>query len=173
MTPAEISEDIKEKLNKFLQKLNLSYFSGYFGIDFILTHDKSFKFIEINPRLTTSYIGIRNIYDINPLKLIINPTKREFEKVLPHQKNFSEYYRLDLKYTGSEMIPSIRGDITSTLLKKIPELITPPISLDIEHSDNFSCFIATKARNLASSKQRRKQILVQLRNYDFVDLNRY
>lgn len=172
MTPAENSEEIKEKLNHFLQKLNFSYFNGYFGIDFILTHENSFKFIEINPRLTTSYLGIRNICEINPIKPIINPTKNKIEKVLQRQNNFSEYFRLDLKYIGNKMSPSVRNEITSNLLKQIPELITPPISLDLEHSDKFSCFIATKARNVVSSQQRRKQIIDQLKKYDFIYLNR-
>ena len=170
-TPAEISEVIKENLYFYLQKLNFSFFNGYFGIDFILAHDHSIRFIEINPRLTTSYLGIRNIYDTNPLKPIINPTKIEMEKLLGHQNNLSEYYRLDLKYIGKQTIHSIRDELTSKLLKEIPELITPPISLDKEYSDIFSCFIATKSRDIATSKQRRKKIISHLRNYDFVRLN--
>lgn len=171
MTPAENSEEIKDDLNKLLHRLNFSYFCGYFGIDFILTHENSFQFIEINPRLTTSYLGIRNIYDINLSKPIVNPTKKQSEKVLQPQNYLSEYYRLDLKYIGKEVVPSIREKITSNLLKEIPELITPPISLDMAHSKNYSCFIATKTRNVTSSRQRRSKIVEQLRNYDYIQLN--
>ena len=171
ITPAENSAVIKDHLNTFLQKLNLSYFKGYFGIDFILTPKNSFQFIEINPRLTTSYLGIRNTHDTNPLKPIINPTKKEIGNLLHHQKYVSEYYRLELRYIGKESISSIRDEITFKLHKEIPELITPPLLLDQEHSEIFSCFIATKTRDFAISKQRRNQIIEKLSNFDFIQLN--
>ncbi len=37
---------------------------GYFGVDLIRT-EKGYKIIEINPRLTTSYVGLRKVIDIN------------------------------------------------------------------------------------------------------------
>jgi hypothetical protein len=43
---------------------------GYLGIDLILTEDRP-VFIEINPRLTTSYIGIRQIIPFNLAEAIL------------------------------------------------------------------------------------------------------
>jgi len=37
---------------------------GYVGVDLILTQDEALL-IEINPRLTTSYIGLRQVIDLN------------------------------------------------------------------------------------------------------------
>jgi predicted ATP-grasp superfamily ATP-dependent carboligase len=37
---------------------------GYVGVDLILTQDEALL-IEINPRLTTSYIGLRQVLDLN------------------------------------------------------------------------------------------------------------
>jgi predicted ATP-grasp superfamily ATP-dependent carboligase len=37
---------------------------GYVGVDLVLTDEEAFV-IEINPRLTTSYIGIRQVIDLN------------------------------------------------------------------------------------------------------------
>ena len=37
---------------------------GYVGVDLILTQDEALL-IEINPRLTTSYIGLRQVIDFN------------------------------------------------------------------------------------------------------------
>jgi predicted ATP-grasp superfamily ATP-dependent carboligase len=37
---------------------------GYVGVDLILTHDEALL-IEINPRLTTSYVGLRQVIDLN------------------------------------------------------------------------------------------------------------
>jgi tyramine---L-glutamate ligase len=43
--------------------------SGYVGVDLVL-HDESAQLIEINPRLTTSYIGLRQIAKINMAQVI-------------------------------------------------------------------------------------------------------
>jgi tyramine---L-glutamate ligase len=44
---------------------------GYVGIDFVLAKDKAFV-MEINPRLTTSYIGLRKTANFNVPQAIIN-----------------------------------------------------------------------------------------------------
>jgi predicted ATP-grasp superfamily ATP-dependent carboligase len=171
MTPSVNFKIISESLNPFLQKLDLSHFKGYFGIDFILTPKNLIQFIEINPRLTTSYLGIRNIYDANPLKAIINPIKQETEKLSSHLKYFSEYFRLDLNYIGKENVSSIRNKFVPKILKEIPEMLTPPISLDESHSNRYSCFIATKTRDLPSSRQRKSQIIEYLKKTNFIQSN--
>ena len=45
--------------------------AGYVGIDVIVQHDKVLV-VEINPRLTTSYVGLRESIGANPAELIIN-----------------------------------------------------------------------------------------------------
>ncbi len=42
---------------------------GYVGVDLILAQDEAFL-IEINPRLTTSYIGLRQVLDLNLARAI-------------------------------------------------------------------------------------------------------
>ena len=62
--------------------------------------NKDFFFIEINPRLTTSYIGIRNIINKNPAELIINSTSKSNnikDIQIKIQKN-SIFTKLDLIY---------------------------------------------------------------------------
>jgi predicted ATP-grasp superfamily ATP-dependent carboligase len=170
MTPAQISNNIRGALQRFLLKLDFSYFEGYFGVDFILTADDTIEFIEINPRLTTSYLGIRNIYNVKPLKYIVSSKGNNF-KNFPVPVYFSEFYRLDLRYIGQKPLDLIRRDVTPKILGEIPELITPPISLDKEHTERYSCFVATKAQNVDSSKKRRYEILKKLKSYDFVQLD--
>lgn len=170
MTPAQIGSDIRETLQVCLHKLDFSHFKGYFGIDFILTAENTIKFIEINPRLTTSYLGIRNIYDIKPLKYIVNSNGNTIKRFL-HPVYFSEFYRLDLRYIGQETQDLIRKDITPKILEEIPELITPPISLDKVHTEQYTCFVATKTQFIDSSKKRKVEILKKLKSYDFVQLD--
>lgn len=50
---------------------------GYVGIDFIATETGDHLILEINPRLTTSYAGIKKALGINVAELVLN---------LPHQR---------------------------------------------------------------------------------------
>ena len=72
-TPTENFAEISEVISDILKKMDLSKFNGYSGIDFIRANDNknSIHFIEINPRITTSYIGIRNVIDYNLAELIL------------------------------------------------------------------------------------------------------
>jgi predicted ATP-grasp superfamily ATP-dependent carboligase len=53
--------------------------NGYVGVDMILAGG-SFQLVEINPRLTTSYIGLRQVSRLNPAKMIFEACTR---KILP------------------------------------------------------------------------------------------
>ena len=46
---------------------NLDCYFGFIGVDAIIT-DSNIFFLEINPRLTTSYIGLRKTLGINPFR---------------------------------------------------------------------------------------------------------
>ena len=50
---------------------------GYVGVDFVLT-DEATVAIEVNPRLTTSYVGLRRVVNFNPAQAIVGAVlKRE------------------------------------------------------------------------------------------------
>jgi predicted ATP-grasp superfamily ATP-dependent carboligase len=50
---------------------------GYVGVDFVLT-ENGVVALEVNPRLTTSYVGLRKVVCFNPAQAIINAVlKRE------------------------------------------------------------------------------------------------
>ncbi|MCW4007704.1 MAG: ATP-grasp domain-containing protein [Candidatus Bathyarchaeota archaeon] len=44
---------------------------GYVGVDLVLTNEEAFV-IEVNPRLTTSYVGLRRVVNFNPAEAIVN-----------------------------------------------------------------------------------------------------
>ncbi len=54
---------------------------GYVGVDLILTQDEALL-IEVNPRLTTSYIGLRQVIDLNLAQAIWDA---RFRNTLPSQ----------------------------------------------------------------------------------------
>ena len=170
-TPVENYKVLKKKFEKILKSMDLTSFQGYFGIDFIKKADNSIHFIEINPRLTTSYIGIRNILDFNPLEFLFNQYKSKFELTKLEPNKFSHFTRLELKYSGNKSFKHIMKAIIPKLMKLVPEIVTPPIalqSLNTKHELIYSCFISTKAKNSMSSNRRISQIMEILNRFDFV-----
>lgn len=164
-TPINNYQQITLELTEILDKVDFSSFTGYFGIDLIRSEESKYYFIEINPRLTTSYIGIRNVINQNPSKLIL-------ESKLGHSisKNVKVQYtsifrKLDLVYTKSKFYKQSKVDLINELIRLIPELVTPPISLN--ESNQFTCFIATKTKDLTSSKKRIQEIHQILRTLSF------
>ena len=164
-TPVQGQKKILNYLSKILNKINLSKFSGYFGIDFIQKKNKTIHFLEINPRLTTSYIGLRNVIDINPVELILNSKLNSMKPIKLKYHSHSNFSRVELIYTGSKSINEIKESLLPKLLNMISELVTPPISFN--KSKFFSCFLATKTKDLQSSKNRVNDILSTLEEFDF------
>jgi predicted ATP-grasp superfamily ATP-dependent carboligase len=89
---------------------------GYIGVDLVLT-EKGPVVIEVNPRLTTSYVGVRKVVSFNPAQAIINSV---LERELPAD-NRSVGYAFFLKV-------KIPAPTTKVLQKtfKIDELVSPP-----------------------------------------------
>jgi predicted ATP-grasp superfamily ATP-dependent carboligase len=159
-TPVEHYKQIKKELSKTLEKLDLSMFNGYFGIDFIKSKD-SHTFIEINPRLTTSYIGIRNILNVNPVECILKYYTNSLDLEKIEIENHSIFKRLELEYLGDKNINDLKDRTIPKLLDEVPELVTPPISFEKSIQTkkiHFSCFIATKENNINESRKRYENI---------------
>ncbi len=169
-TPVENWEDIAISLKKNFEKLNFSYFNGYFGIDFIQKQEKSLSFIEINPRLTTSYIGIRNIVKQNLMGIILNFNENNFDLYKNQFHKFSKFGPLNLEYTGTASFENVSKIIIPKIINDIPEIVTPPIKLsgdDKTQIDYYSCFIATKTKDLPSSERRINKIIKVLEKKEF------
>ncbi|NVM27782.1 MAG: ATP-grasp domain-containing protein [Candidatus Helarchaeota archaeon] len=63
-----LMEETFENSKKVLQ--HIEGFRGYTGLDFVFSYAPFL--IEINPRITTSYLGLREIISVNPARLILN-----------------------------------------------------------------------------------------------------
>jgi len=160
-TPVEQFEQLRSQIEDILKCVDLSAFKGYFGIDFVKKTDDSLSFIEINPRLTTSYVGIRNVLEFNPVDLLLNQKKKVLEiyKFSPHK--FSEFTQIKLKYVGDYTSGEINNLLLPKLINLIPEILTPPIIIEGVNKNKeafYSCFIATKSNDVQSSKYRISQI---------------
>jgi predicted ATP-grasp superfamily ATP-dependent carboligase len=115
---------VAEKLAKSSPDLR-----GYVGVDFVLTEDEAVA-IEVNPRLTTSYVGLRSVVNFNPAQAIVNsvlkcelPTQVEscgctvFSKVEtpnPAMDAFQETCRMN--EVASPPFPVSKSTIASALI---------------------------------------------------------
>ncbi|MHA2393574.1 MAG: ATP-grasp domain-containing protein [Promethearchaeota archaeon] len=164
-TPIENHQEKSLKLTKILEKTNFSQFSGYFGIDLIINEDSKFCFIEINPRLTTSYIGLRNVINENPADIIV---QSKLNHQLPTEikiLNYSLFSRIELEHNEGSEYPELNEELMHQSLRQVPELVTPPISLN--NTNRYSCFVSTKTGDLYSSKKRVQDIVQILEDLGF------
>ncbi|NVM53055.1 MAG: ATP-grasp domain-containing protein [Candidatus Helarchaeota archaeon] len=63
-----LKDEAFENSKKILQ--HLEGFRGYVGLDFVFSYAPFL--IEINPRITTSYLGLREVLSINPAQIILD-----------------------------------------------------------------------------------------------------
>ena len=117
---------------------------GYFGVDLIFTENEV-VFIEINPRITTSYIGARAAIPENIMNIAI---KAVFEGQLPKEvvpEQFAYFKRISL---SSDILPLLPLEFF-----RKSEIIAPPY-YDVSGQEEASFFACTTGRSLESCKSR-------------------
>lgn len=89
---------------------------GYIGIDFVLTDDEAVA-IEVNPRLTTSYVGLRSVVRYNLAQAIANAV---LERELPKQIQSYDYTYFSKLETPKPLIEPLRR------IYGMNEVVSPP-----------------------------------------------
>ncbi|MEM3383517.1 MAG: ATP-grasp domain-containing protein [Nitrososphaerales archaeon] len=111
---------------------------GYIGVDLILSESGP-QLIEINPRLTVSYIGLKQVSNLNLAHAMIKAClKNELPEVFSHH-GYSIFLKEPLKKLNENMLEKIYS---------IKEVITPPFPLN---NENYA-LIATKGKNIKEAK---------------------
>lgn len=174
-TPIKNLDAIKKTIEEEIQKFDANLFNGYFGVDLIKSRDGTFYFIEINPRLTTSYIGISKLANVSIASLLLSSWVKG-QELEPFQiKGNSAFSRIELRVDGNDLDDiKIEEEVLPSLLEEIPEFITPPIAFNEsgqERKKKRSCFVATREKDLKSSELRIQEIKKILQNYGFKSLN--
>jgi tyramine---L-glutamate ligase len=99
---------------------SFGYLRGYVGVDMVLTKDKAFV-IEINSRLTTSYVGLRKVTYFNLAEAII---KAVVKNELP-KNALTKGYSCFSKMPFSSSVSRVWRDICG-----VNEVVSPPFPLD-------------------------------------------
>ena len=136
-----------EKIVRFYNGLR-----GYVGVDLILTQ-KEVTVMEINPRLTTSYIGMSKTMAFNPAEAIL---KAVLQKQLPPKissKGYSHYLKVCLPKANATSIKNTYA---------MNGVVSPPFP--IAEGENAYGFVTSQGKTASESAVRLSKIKKALRN---------
>jgi predicted ATP-grasp superfamily ATP-dependent carboligase len=128
---------VAEKLVKSFPDLR-----GYVGVDFVLTEDEAVV-IEVNPRLTTSYIGLRRVIDFNAAEAVLNAVvKRELPTRIK-SRGFAFFSKVE---TPNPQIEALQKTYA------MEEVVSPPFP--VSESDVASALVASYGATLQGAQLR-------------------
>lgn len=119
---------------------------GYIGVDFVLNEDEVIA-LEINPRLTTSYVGLRTVANFNLAQAIINAV---FKHELPNNVHTCGYSY----FSKIEAVNSRLDALEKTYA--INDVVSPPFP--ISESGVTSAIIASHGTNLEEAKSKFSEV---------------
>jgi predicted ATP-grasp superfamily ATP-dependent carboligase len=97
----------------------VSGLKGYVGVDMILS-DEEPTIMEVNPRLTVSYIGLRKVADFNPAEAIINAAAKQ---KLPSNMQHRGY-----AFFSKLQVPSRPNMVSETY--RLKDVVSPPFPVE-------------------------------------------
>jgi hypothetical protein len=124
-----------EKLVKAVQGLR-----GYVGVDFVLTEEAAVA-VEVNPRLTTSYVGLRRVVNFNPAQAIIDAV---LNRKLPIQVESRGYAYFSKVETPRPTLGALQE------MYSMDEVVSPPFPV----SDVSSALVASYGGTLQEASLR-------------------
>ena len=114
---------------------------GYVGVDLVLGESEAFV-IEVNPRLTTSYIGMRKVVRFNLAEAMLNSV---LEGRLPSNQESVGYACLSKVKTPKPTIDAVKRTYD------IDEVVSPPFPVS---TDESACALLCSHRNTLENAKR-------------------
>jgi len=125
---------------------------GYVGVDMILSREGPVV-MEVNPRLTTSYVGLKRVANFNPAQAIVDAIIR---RKLPKNMQNRGY-----AFFSKVEVPSRRQIIAETY--KLKEVISPPFPIEGNRSAYaLLATVSTSPKGAQSAFYRAKKRLLNL-----------
>jgi len=141
---------VAEKIVKSFRDLR-----GYGGVDLVLTEEEAVA-IEVNPRLTTSYIGLRRVVNFNPAQAIVNAVlKRELPRNI-QSCGYAYFSKVEMPLPTIDVLQKT-GEIN--------EVVSPPFPV-LENGTAFalvSSHGATLKAATARFREAKKRVLRTIR----------
>ena len=98
---------------------SLTGLRGYIGVDMVLTR-KEPVVMEVNPRLTTSYIGLRKVVNFNPAQAIINAVLKRRPPENVQSSGYTFFSKVKVPAPTREILLKTYG---------LKEVMSPPFSV--------------------------------------------
>ncbi len=108
---------------------------GYVGVDFVLTEEEPVA-IEVNPRLTTSYVGLSQVANFNPAQAILNAV---LARKLPENPRTCGIAFFSKVGTSNPTLNALQE------IYSINEVVSPPFPID---GDGSCALVLSKGSTL-------------------------
>jgi len=130
----------------------VSGLKGYVGVDMILANEGPVV-MEVNPRLTTSYVGLRRVANFNPAQAIVDAVIRRKLPKNMQNRGYSFFSKVE--------VPSRRQIIAETY--KVEDIIAPPFPIKGNRSAYaLLATVSTSPKGAQSAFYRAKKRLLNL-----------
>ena len=133
---------LKQEAFKIAEKVTevFSDLKGYVGVDFVLTEHKPYV-VDVNPRLTTSYVGLRKVARFNVAEALVNAVCKGTFPAKLENKGFACFSKVETPK------PTI-----ATFLKaaKLSSVVSPPFPLN--KNKKSIALVISEGDNLENAK---------------------
>jgi predicted ATP-grasp superfamily ATP-dependent carboligase len=136
-----LNYSLKEEALKIAQRAVESFWGlkGYVGVDMVLTKEGPVV-IEVNPRLTTSYVGLRKVAVFNPAQAIIDAVLGIKLPKIVQRRGYALFSKVDVP---------LRPQIIAKTYR-LREVISPPFP--IESNRSACALLATSSSSLKGAQ---------------------
>jgi tyramine---L-glutamate ligase len=124
---------------------------GYVGVDIILT-DEEPVVLEVNPRLTTSYVGLRRVSSFNPAETIIDAAVRRKLPENVQNRGYSFFSKVE--------VPQSRQILAETY--NLENVVSPPFPVEDQTACALIAAASTSPEGAESAFYRAKERLLKL-----------
>ena len=125
---------------------------GYVGVDLVLAKDKPFV-VDVNPRLTTSYVGLCRVATFNVAEALVNAV---LKRKLPTKQEINGFVYFSKVETPKPTVSAFEK------AAQIREVVSPPFPLD--DNEKACSLVAGQGESLDNSRLRFEEAKKRLLN---------
>ena len=125
---------------------------GYVGVDLVLVKDKPFV-VDVNPRLTTSYVGLCRVASFNVAEALVNAV---LKRKLPTKQEINGFVYFSKVETPKPTVSAFEK------AAQIREVVSPPFPLD--DNDKACSLVAGQGESLDNARLRFEEAKKRLLN---------
>ena len=130
---------LKQEAFSVSQKIVESFpgLRGYVGVDFVLTEHKVFV-VDVNPRLTTSYVGLRKVAGFNVAQALLDAVLKGNLPAKPEIEGFRLLLKSRNSYTQAMVVYQKAAKLSSVVSPPFPlKDYSQAVSLVLGKGDNL------------------------------------